>query len=40
MFLYVYYLRRQIAMHWHAMFVRCTTETLILRRCRLLVSGQ
>jgi hypothetical protein len=26
MFLCVYYLRRQIAMHWRAMFVRCTTD--------------
>ena len=35
MFLCVYYLRRLIAMHWHAMFVRCTTATVIPRRCRL-----
>lgn len=30
MFLCVYYLRRVIAMHWHAMFVRRTTATAIL----------
>jgi hypothetical protein len=35
MFLCVYYLRRVIAMHWHAMFVRRTTATAILKRCRL-----
>jgi len=35
MFLCVYYLRRVIAMHWHSVFVRCTTATAILRRCRL-----
>ena len=41
MFLCVYDLRRVIAMHWHAMFVRRTTATAILRRCgSLLVSGR
>jgi len=31
--------RRVIAMHWHAMFVRRTTTTAILRRCRLAASS-
>jgi hypothetical protein len=35
MFLCEYYLRRVIAMHWHATFVRRTTATAILRRYRL-----
>jgi len=33
MFLCVYCLRRVIAMHWHAMFVRRTTAIAILKRC-------
>lgn len=33
MFLCVYFSAGVIAMHWHAMFVRCTTATAILKRC-------